>query len=151
MDDEIYDDTDNDDDDILDEPLYPNSDCSTLAFGYLIKVFSIKHSLSGKAVNDLLSIFQEVLPAGNKCPTSKFKLDKSTKQFQHRTTEYHLCNHCHTEVIGKQCLNCNNLCDPMNFFTFDIGFQLQKIITSKFFVIDFVTKVFGPSFFYINI
>ena len=78
-DDDDNDDDDDDDDENMDDSLlYENADITVSSFSYLLLLFSIKHNLSEKAKEDLLDVFNAVLPNGNLCPSSASKLNKLT-------------------------------------------------------------------------
>ena len=78
-------------------------------------------------------IFNHVLPFDNGCPTTSYRLNKKTACFTHLTTEYHLCDCCHSPVRQNKCSNetCPSHEDKINilhFTIFDIKTQLIKII-----------------------
>ena len=97
-------------------------------------VFVTKHSLSDKATEDLLLFFSTVLPNGNYCPTSLYKLKKDMEPyFTTNTKHYALCPLCHTDLLNGICTNkecdCNKVKEDekLIFFTMDIGQSLQRI------------------------
>ncbi|XP_066936442.1 uncharacterized protein [Clytia hemisphaerica] len=122
-----------DDYDSDDEELYPNCRINRKSFALLLKIWGVKHAIADKAMNDLLKIFHHVLPFGNGCPTSSYRLNKKTAEYKHNSTDYHLCSICHCPIQQNKCsnVNCPSHEDTVNilhFTIFDIKTQLIKII-----------------------
>ena len=131
-----------DDDDLESDenlPLYHSASITMKNFSLILILFAQQHNISDNAVNNLLEIFKTILPKGNRCPTSAYKLNKIAKQFEHKNSHYQLCSKCHTNIENSICTN--TTCEMQNlsmshestlqFYIFDVKSQLERIITGK--------------------
>jgi len=77
-----------------DIPLYPGATVTTKVMLLLLLAFVIHHKLSKEVTNDLLYIFNLVLPKPNNCCITVYKIRKLFLTLQLPTTFHYYCPTC---------------------------------------------------------
>lgn len=88
------------------EPLYEHADISVFVSYLLIFLFATKHSLSTRAVGELLQLLSVMLPKGANLPKTVYALKQFfVKLFPDlRSSIHYYCTCCHVIVpVGKVC------------------------------------------------
>ncbi|CAF1047635.1 unnamed protein product, partial [Brachionus calyciflorus] len=120
---------------ILIDNLFNGSRTDMNEFFMAIFSLKIKHNLNTKTIDDILKLFNMVLPEGNKCPKSFSKIEKFLSFPEKNYQVYFFCHNCNSISQNEKELSIlntkKNICDScLNeispFVTFDIESQIRR-------------------------
>ena len=74
--------------------IYDGSTISVCSLNCCVMKFAIKHSLTYKAIDDLLDLLNFVCPKPNLLPSSIYKLKQFFKQYESQTSSKRYCIKC---------------------------------------------------------
>ncbi|GBM08248.1 hypothetical protein AVEN_236541-1 [Araneus ventricosus] len=107
----------------LNEPLYPSSSVSLLEAYISILAFSLRHNITKTCMQDLLQLFNVLLPPSNLPGTKHLFYSKLSSLFDNSTQVYIYCKYCfetvcllsdkHKSDICKECLKSFDFQDSM--------------------------------------
>lgn len=110
-----------------DQPLYPGaaSDLTVFMAYLLIFQYSVRHSLTKKALQELLQLICVLLPTGSACPRSVHSLKNFfTEMFpDHKPSIKQYCTNCLKLLSSEQNCECN--ASTSDFITVPLGPQLK--------------------------
>lgn len=119
--------------DPYDQPLYPGaaSDLTVFMAYLLIFQYSLRHSLTKKALQELLQLVCVLLPAGSACPRSVHSLKNFfTEGFpDHKPSIKQYCTNCLKLLSTEQNCECN--ASTSDFITVPLGPQLKARLEGK--------------------
>ena len=117
------------------EPLYPGADLSIFESYLLLLQFSLRHSLTKKAFEELLCLIGSHLPPNAKAATSLHKLKKLFLEIfpEVHTETHYFCANCHQLLVGAA-KTCENGCDGQmeDFITIPVAAQLKRKLEGMF-------------------
>ncbi|GBN84372.1 hypothetical protein AVEN_81443-1 [Araneus ventricosus] len=126
----------------LNEPLYPSSSVSLLEAYILIIAFFLRHSVSKTCMQDLLQLFNVLLPPSNLPGTKHLFYSKLSSLFDNSTQAYIYCKYCfetvcllsdkHKSDIFKECLTNFDFQDSMKQGYFFMYMPLEPQLKLKF-------------------
>lgn len=138
----------NDDDDVkinlgnLNEPLYPPSSVSLLEAYISILAFSLRHNITKICMQDLLHLFNLLLPPSNLPSTNHLFYSKLSSLFDNSTEAHIYCKHCFKIVcllsdenkpdICKECSKSFDFQDSMKQGYFFMYMPLEPQLKLKF-------------------
>ena len=113
--------------------IYPGSSSTLNEFAISLLLLKYKHKFSETALDDILRVFQIVLPKGNSCPKS-FKSLSQILNVEVETKNYLICSNQACEALSEdekseKCIKCNN--ELIHFSIFNILTQLKKILNNN--------------------
>ncbi|XP_066923710.1 uncharacterized protein [Clytia hemisphaerica] len=114
-----------------DGPLFEGSAITIAGAMILILSYSIRFSLSGEAMSNLLLLIHILLPGGSKIPKTLYMFKKFFSQLKSPMVFHEFCSYCFTEVQSKEIKICSNCCKEISksksyFIEFPIILQLKK-------------------------
>lgn len=121
-------------------PLYTGSEITIAQCILLILSFSLRHSLTASAVEDLLKLLNVFLPSGNILPKSLHLLRKLFHDPSESLNVHIFCNNCRTYVPKNNvhCPECNEINDPKRnitegsyYISLSIEDQLRNILQKE--------------------
>ncbi|GBM05749.1 hypothetical protein AVEN_234201-1 [Araneus ventricosus] len=126
----------------LNEPLYPSSSVSLLDAYISILAFSLRHNITKTCMQDLLQLFNVLLPPSNLPGTKHLFYSKLSSLFDNSTQAYIYCKYCfetvcllsdkHKSDICKECLKSFDFQDSMKQGYFFMYMPLEPQLKLKF-------------------
>lgn len=123
------------------QPLYQDSQISIAESSLLLMAFSVRHKLSGVALQDLLELIQLHCPKLNKCTTELKDFQLFFQALKHPIVKHYYCPNKNCKIyIGTSqpeseanCAVCGTpLCSSAYFIEIPIVEQLRTILSGKF-------------------
>lgn len=120
-------------------PLHPGSDVTLAQFIVLVLAFSLRHSLSSTAIEDLLKLLSIILPANSMLPHSLHIFKKLLKHSSDTIKLYFFCQGCgaHLPKEHKNCTSCgeesntDNIKDGNFFISLSLANQIRDILQKE--------------------
>ncbi|GBN70636.1 hypothetical protein AVEN_91909-1 [Araneus ventricosus] len=126
----------------LNEPLYPSSSVSLLEAYISILAFSLRHNITKTCMQDLLQLFNVLLPPSNLPGTKHLFYSKLSSLFDNSTQADIYCKYCfetvcllsdkHKSDICKECLKSFDFQDSMKQGYFFMYMPLKPQLKLKF-------------------
>jgi len=124
-----------------DQPLYPGaaSDLTVFMAYLLIFQYSVRHSLTKKALQELLQLISVLLPSGSTCPRSVRSLKNFfTQRFPNqKPSMQQYCSNCLKLLSSDQSCGCH--ATTSEFVTVPLGPQLKARLEGKAIVLVLLT------------
>lgn len=123
------------------QPLYEGSSLSADTAHLLVSSYMCRHSLTGRAREDLLHLLQLLLPQSSSLSSSLYLLKKQTNHSTDITPDfYYFCSNCYSILADTKVSICpNQICgmalnqSTQSFFmTVSVAEQLKVLLKSKF-------------------